>query len=445
VSRRSLVQVSLLSPLASLFLNFGLAAALDTLRLKPHENIVIIAPHPDDEVLGCGGLIQQALALGDQVWVVCVTSGDGSWPAAWRVTGNLFPGPADYRELGRARIEEAKAGARVLGLDTTHLIFLGFPDAELDRLVFEHYYDEAPVKSSHTKMDRSLYDPLRFWYRGRDIMLALYDFVGWRHVDRIFLPHPLDAHPDHWAVAALMPAIREFWRRCNDSKFPVIRYYLVHRPAYPNSYADEAGCLNPPKQLTGAGHHWYTLPVAAQEAAKKRDALKCHWSQSDLFTPDPMSYAAGNELFDAPDPDGGVARGDAPAAGFLFGPRIDSITASLSSPGRSVFKLYLAGAPASELDYRLYVWSSGPVIISHTADLQSDNSQGARANIPLPAADARVEIAEPVCAAFDSGLVAYLPSKWFNNNSMVYFTADVRWKGNLLNHAGVGWVVPSWY
>lgn len=76
------------------------APGLDTLRLEPNERIVIVAPHPDDEVLACGGLIQQALALEDSVWVVYVTAGDGSWPAAWRVTGNMFPGPKDYLELG---------------------------------------------------------------------------------------------------------------------------------------------------------------------------------------------------------------------------------------------------------------------------------------------------------------------------------------------------------
>ena len=76
----------------------GLAApALDTLRLLPNERILIIAPHPDDEVLACGGLIQQALALGDSVWVVYVTAGDGSWPSAWRVTGNICVSPTSFR------------------------------------------------------------------------------------------------------------------------------------------------------------------------------------------------------------------------------------------------------------------------------------------------------------------------------------------------------------
>ena len=275
-------------------------------------------------------------------------------------------------------------------------------------------------------------------------MLALYDLVGWRRVDRIFLPHPLDAHRDHWAVAALMPAIREFWRRCNGSQFPVIHYYLVHRPTYPSGYV-QAGLLTPPEDLTGHGHHWYTLPVSPARAARKQAALRCHWSQAMELGPDLNQHVALNELFDAPDPDGGIARGDAPATRLLSGPRIDSVTASLSSRGRAVFELHLAGAPSPQLDYRIYVWSFGPVIINHTVDLKEDTTEQARALIRQLVATPGTSITDPVCVASDSGWIAYLPSKWFNNNFMIYFAADVRWKGTLLNHAGVGWVVPSWY
>jgi LmbE family N-acetylglucosaminyl deacetylase len=446
VKRESLIRVSLFSLLTSLFLNQALAAGLDTLRLQPNERIVIVAPHPDDEVLACGGLIQQALALGDSVWVVYVTSGDGSWPSAWRVTGNMLPDPAGYLALGRTRIEEAKAGAQVLGLDTTHLIFLGYPDGELDRLIFEHHFDTEPVISTHTGVSSNPYCQSQHGYRGVSVAEDLYDEVARHRTDRVFFPHPLDAHPDHWATAALLPAIRDFWRRGSpDRAFPVTYHYLVHRPPYPNACIDDAGNLDPPAELTVPGHHWYTLPVTAPAAEEKQAAVKCQWSQFVTLGPDMAAYVAGNELFAQAGCDSGTARGDAPATGFLPGPRIDSVTASLSSPGRSVFRLFLRGTPASGLDYRLYLWSFGPVIIDHTVDLKEDTSEQGRANVRLLAADARMKTTEPVCAASDGGWVAYLPSKWFNDDFMVYFTADARWKGNLLDHAGVGWVVPSRY
>src|SRR5882757_725225 len=40
------------------------------------DRIVVVAPHPDDEVLGAGGLIQQARAVGAEVHVIYLTSGD---------------------------------------------------------------------------------------------------------------------------------------------------------------------------------------------------------------------------------------------------------------------------------------------------------------------------------------------------------------------------------
>jgi len=61
------------------------------------------------------------------------------------------------------------------------------------------------------------------------------------------------------------------------------------------------------------------------------------------------------------------------------------------------------------------------------------------------AADSSTNITEPVCEASDSGWTVYVPSEWFDNESMVCFTADVRWNGKLLNHAGVGWTAPSRY
>ena len=43
-----------------------------------HKNqvVLIIAPHPDDEVLGCGGLISKVKAQGGKVHVLCFTVGN---------------------------------------------------------------------------------------------------------------------------------------------------------------------------------------------------------------------------------------------------------------------------------------------------------------------------------------------------------------------------------
>ena len=42
------------------------------------DNILIVAAHPDDEVLGCGGTMARHAEMGDQVYVVFMTNGVGS-------------------------------------------------------------------------------------------------------------------------------------------------------------------------------------------------------------------------------------------------------------------------------------------------------------------------------------------------------------------------------
>lgn len=62
------------------------------------ESVMVFAPHPDDEVIGCAGVIQQALARGARVTVVDITSGDGFPAAAAGVTHKPVDqvGPDDF-------------------------------------------------------------------------------------------------------------------------------------------------------------------------------------------------------------------------------------------------------------------------------------------------------------------------------------------------------------
>ncbi len=80
---------------------------------------LILAPHPDDEVLGCGGLIAALCAAGMPPAVAFVTDGAGSHPRS-----RQWPGP----RLAALREAEARQAAAVLGLPAAHLHFLRFPD-----------------------------------------------------------------------------------------------------------------------------------------------------------------------------------------------------------------------------------------------------------------------------------------------------------------------------
>ena len=81
--------------------------------------LVVVAPHPDDESLGCGGLIAEACATGIDVRLIVVSDGVGSHPNSRR-----YP-PAQLRSL---REEETCRAAAALGLARSAIRFLRLPD-----------------------------------------------------------------------------------------------------------------------------------------------------------------------------------------------------------------------------------------------------------------------------------------------------------------------------
>lgn len=83
------------------------------------ENVMVLAPHPDDESLGCGGLIAQACALGQPPIVAILTDGTGSHPSS-----PSYP-PVRLRDL---REREARQAVDLLGLPPERIHFLRFRD-----------------------------------------------------------------------------------------------------------------------------------------------------------------------------------------------------------------------------------------------------------------------------------------------------------------------------
>lgn len=101
-------------------------AAIEGLPLRDFDALfgtaplLVLAPHPDDESLGCGGLIAEASARGHELHVAILTDGSMShpnsraWPAA---------------RLVAQRQQEARAATALLGLRPDRLAFLGQPDS----------------------------------------------------------------------------------------------------------------------------------------------------------------------------------------------------------------------------------------------------------------------------------------------------------------------------
>ena len=125
------------------------------------RRVVIVAPHPDDEVLAVGGLLAQLAPLSREMLIVAVTDGTASHPAS-----TVWPA----QRLAQERPLESRRAWERLGLDvdgSAHAVRLGFADGGL--------------RSSCGLLARTLSALLR----PTDVV-----FTTWRH----------DGHPDHEAT-----------------------------------------------------------------------------------------------------------------------------------------------------------------------------------------------------------------------------------------------------
>ncbi len=86
------------------------------MSFSPATRLLVVSPHPDDETLGAGGLIQRVLHAGGAVKVVFMTSGDGFPVGVTSARHVQHPQAQDYREYGRLRQEEAKQALAILGV-----------------------------------------------------------------------------------------------------------------------------------------------------------------------------------------------------------------------------------------------------------------------------------------------------------------------------------------
>jgi LmbE family N-acetylglucosaminyl deacetylase len=83
----------------------------------PPVRAVVIAPHPDDETLGAGGLIKSLTNRGVDVTVVAVTDGEGAY--------------SDGVDIRAVRRREQTQALKVLGVDEDRILRLGLPDRYL--------------------------------------------------------------------------------------------------------------------------------------------------------------------------------------------------------------------------------------------------------------------------------------------------------------------------
>ncbi len=149
------------------------------------ERLLVLAPHPDDEVIGCGGLVAHHLREGRPVRVVVATDGAQA-------------GASDVRE------QESRRALDVLGKNA-ELEFLSFPDRALG--------NEASA-------------------RIREELLAF-------RPDLVLVPSPIEIHPDHLALSRVFcELVQDDETLFADLAVTRVAFYEVGQPIRPNAIVD---------------------------------------------------------------------------------------------------------------------------------------------------------------------------------------------------------------
>ncbi|EGV19388.1 PIG-L family deacetylase [Thiocapsa marina] len=146
---------------------------------------LVFAPHPDDEVLGCGGAIMRHVAAGDPLAVVIVTDGGAASGAG--------------SEYARVREQESRCAAEILGYGEP--LCWRMPDRGIA-------YGEALIE-------------------------RMMDAIREQQADLVYVPSWWEMHPDHYAVAL---AGAEAVRRSEGDIALVM--YEVGVPLHPNRLLD---------------------------------------------------------------------------------------------------------------------------------------------------------------------------------------------------------------
>lgn len=207
--------------------------------------VLVISPHPDDDVVGCGGTLSRAASQGCDVRVLYVTDGSAS-----HIRSKRFP-PAT---VARIREREAANALRAIGI-TRPPLYLRAPDGALAAL----------PKLETTRLVTTIASAVR------DIRPAV-----------VFSPWCRDPHVDHAATARLVARAL----RLVASPPPVLMYAVWLGILGTDGYLPEE------RRIAAV-----QMNLSVDEVALKRKAILEHVSQTTrLIDDDPDGFLIGPEL-----------------------------------------------------------------------------------------------------------------------------------------------------
>ncbi|MEW5299284.1 MAG: hypothetical protein WDW36_002315 [Sanguina aurantia] len=158
--------------------------------------LLVIAPHPDDETIATGMLIQRVRAAGGEVKILLLTAGDNNpWPQRWLERRLRIDGD-DRRRWGKRRQGELTTALQRLDVPVQSLQALGWPDLGITDILLT---------------------------RSAGAVTALAAAIDAFQPGIMAIPSPADRHPDHGSAYVLIRlALAELGRD------PRVLTYLIH-------------------------------------------------------------------------------------------------------------------------------------------------------------------------------------------------------------------------
>ena len=160
-------------------------------NIDKNRRIIVFAPHPDDETLGCGGTIAKKLAEGYEVIIVVLTDGRFLLLKSFWIDDD--PSPEQVKEIRRGEVLRA---TKILGVPEENVIFLDFVDGTLGE-------NEEAAEGKVTEILEK-YMP-----------------------SEVYFPFERDAHPDHQAANRIVRSAIEKL----GIKPMMYRYTIMHKAA----------------------------------------------------------------------------------------------------------------------------------------------------------------------------------------------------------------------
>jgi len=274
---------------------------LPVLSLDWVRRILVIAPHPDNEILASGGLMQIAFDRGIDVRVAIITNGDGQYLASLALHGQPFPQNADFVNFGELRQRESLAALEHLGVGSDHVYFLGYPDRGLEGLWLADWNQGCPLASRYTRVNRSpyggTYNP-EASYCGRDLVQDLRQIINSFQPDLVVLRQPNDKHPEHSTASAFTRLALSQVMAANPEYRPQAIGYIIHYGLFPKLRGTHiTAALLPPAPLSGKNEKWMKLNLSPLQAQTKLNAMKLYGMQVRLMGKFLFSFARANELY----------------------------------------------------------------------------------------------------------------------------------------------------